>query len=159
MNAPAHPSTPAQRLAAYQRAAAWRIRWFVAGVIALALLIAYAAKAEARDYPCEVIRAIDGDTVVVNIDLGLHVAANLIHVRLANANAPERGNEAGEAARKWMVAFAAGKKGVLHTTDGKEFDKYGRVLARLEIAGVDAGEALIESGNGHGGPGRKDPAP
>lgn len=108
----------------------------------LLLTCALSSAALARDYPAEIVRAIDGDTVVANVSLGMRVELKLIHVRLRDIDAPERGTEAGEAARKLAVAFAAGKKAILRTDDRDEFDKYGRMLASVEVGGKDLATEL-----------------
>lgn len=120
------------------------------------LLFLLAFPAFARDYPATVIRVKDGDTVVVNIDLGFRMQITNISVRLSNVNAPEKGGPLGEAAKKWLTDLALGKSVILHTQKN-EYDKYGRILAAIDLNGKDLGTAIIAAGHGRGGPGRKDP--
>jgi endonuclease YncB( thermonuclease family) len=48
--------------------------------------------------PGKVVRVIDGDTVVVDLDLGWRVFKNLEHVRIDGINAPEIRTEEGKRA-------------------------------------------------------------
>lgn len=49
--------------------------------------------------PATVVRVIDGDTVVVDLDLGWRVYRNREHLRIAGINAPELSTAAGKASR------------------------------------------------------------
>ena len=86
-------------------------------------------------YKAQVVRVIDGDTVILNIDLGF----NIFHVmscRLAGVNAPEL-NSKDEA-----VKLAAIKsKGALMSMllvgewveiESKKLDKYGRAIVKID---------------------------
>lgn len=120
------------------------------------LILACALPCAAREYPIEIVRAVDGDTVVANVSLGFGAELRNVHVRLANANAPERSSgEPGRAATAWMISHAVGKPGLL-VTGKSERDKYGRALGVIRVGGIDLGEALKAAGHAHGGPGRKD---
>ena len=74
-------------------------------------------------------RAVDGDTVVVHLDLGLRVYTE-VSLRIAGINAPEvfRGTteerQAGIAARDYMARHE-GRDVVLHTyKDAQSFNRY-----------------------------------
>ncbi len=111
----------------------------------------------AREYPAEVVRVIDGDTVEITIDLGFKLALRGEHVRLANANAPEKNTPAGVVSKGWLAVQIEGKRCLVVTDDKNERDKYGRILGRILIDGVDIGERAKAEHFAHGGPGRKDP--
>jgi endonuclease YncB( thermonuclease family) len=121
-----------------------------------ALLLLLALPCAAREYPIEIVRAVDGDTVIAHVSMGFGMELRNVSIRLANANAPERSSGApGKAATAWIVANAVGKTGVLIT--GKaERDKYGRALGTIRVGELDLGEALKAAGHAHGGPGRRD---
>lgn len=93
--------------------------------------------AEMLYYYQAVVRGVyDGDTITVDIDLGMH---NWVHgekVRLLRINAQElKGatHEAGAAARDYLRSLVEGKQIVLETyKDDKE--KYGRYLAEVWVA-------------------------
>ena len=81
-------------------------------------------------------RVIDGDTCVVEVELGFHITTTLV-VRLRGINAPElRGEtrEAGLAARDFLVSLVEGKEVQLMTFKNPG-DKYGRWLGVLYLWG------------------------
>ena len=70
-----------------------------------------------------VVKVADGDTITV-LD-----AANVQHrIRLDKIDAPEKGQPFGEAARKHLAAFVAGKDVEIEWT---KKDKYGRILGTV----------------------------
>ena len=83
-------------------------------------------------YPnVRLVKVVDGDTLRVDIDLGLHIWAHDQRIRLADVNAPELPTPDGVAAREaLMQRLAAGVPGL--TITGK--DKYGRWLGIIEKA-------------------------
>jgi micrococcal nuclease len=87
-------------------------------------------------YQATVRSVYDGDTMTVDIDLGLHVWLHGEKLRLLRINAPElRGSthEAGAAARDFLRSLVEGKSIVIETfKDDKE--KYGRYLAEVWVA-------------------------
>jgi micrococcal nuclease len=78
----------------------------------------------------------DGDTITVDIDLGLHIWSHGEKLRLLRINTPElRGSshEAGVAARDFLRSLVEGRPVVIETfKDDKE--KYGRYLAEVWVA-------------------------
>lgn len=96
--------------------------------------LAAAKLADTLYYYQAIVRSVyDGDTITVDIDLGLH---NWVHgekLRLLRINAPElRGptRQAGAAARDFLRSLVDGKTIVVETyKDDKE--KYGRYLAEV----------------------------
>lgn len=82
-------------------------------------------------YRARVVRVIDGDTVVVDIDLGCHVRIVARHIRLARVAAPELASAEGRAlAAQLMQRLPAGAEVVI-TTDLDKSEKYGRLLAEI----------------------------
>lgn len=73
--------------------------------------------------------------------------------RVENIDAPERGARAecpderalAEAARAYVIAWVASARRVEALPIGRR-DRYGRVVARIEIDGVDLGERLMAHG-------------
>lgn len=129
-----------------------RANRFLANLIAFPALLGIAA---AGEYQAQVVRVIDGDTIVADIRLGFGVELVLQPIRLSNANAPEKDTEAGVIAKGWLATQLEGKTVTLITTK-TERDKYGRVLARVLLDGKDIGEQAKAEHFAHGGPGRKD---
>jgi len=95
----------------------------------------------------EVTNVVDGDTIDLNIDLGMGV-----HVyercRLLGINAPEmRGKtkDAGIEARDYLAALLSGEL-CIHTTKDKK-GKYGRYLvAVFNEMGVDVNQEMLAAG-------------
>lgn len=129
-----------------------RANRLLTNLLAFPVLIGLAA---AGEYQAQVVRVIDGDTIVADIRLGFGVELSLQPIRLANANAPEKDTEAGILARGWLATQLEGKT-VTIITSKTERDKYGRVLARVLVDGKDIGEQAKAEHFAHGGPGRKD---
>ena len=83
-------------------------------------------------YRTRVIRVIDGDSMVLEIDLGCHVAITRA-VRLAGIDTPEvvgASREAGIAAREWATLWLFGQRLVVETRLDAN-DKFGRLLATI----------------------------
>lgn len=104
-------------------------------------------------YHGQIVRVIDGDTVVVDIDLGLRTWRRDTHIRLAGINAPEiRGDQR----EQGLVSKAAleqllppGKVVRLQTEKDKtSFDRYVATIWVLTAEGVDkeVNAAMIEGG-------------
>ena len=83
-------------------------------------------------YKAAVTRIVDGDTIIVDIDLGFGVWLKDQSVRLAKINAPEiRGSsrESGIIAKDFLSNLILNKWVQIRTEKGKE--KYGRWLATI----------------------------
>lgn len=84
-------------------------------------------------YRAKVVSVYDGDTMTVDIDLGLHMWIRDEKVRLARINAPEvRGaqREKGLAARDFLSNLVFGKDIIIETIRDQE-EKYGRYLGEI----------------------------
>jgi endonuclease YncB( thermonuclease family) len=98
-------------------------------------------------------QAIDGDT---------HRDAQGERYRVENIDAPERGRRAecaeervlAEAATAYVAAWIS-QAGTVEAQPIGRRDRYGRVVARIEIDGVDLGERLITRGLAQRWRGRK----
>lgn len=92
-------------------------------------------------YPALVMGVIDGDTLRVDLDMGLHVHMH-IDLRLDGCNAAEHGTPAGDAATANLRALLTVGAAVTVTTT--HLDKYGRALGRVLLAdGNDLTTVLI----------------
>ena len=106
-------------------------------------------------YEATLLRVIDGDTIVCDIDQGMNHWSRNQGIRLAGINAPElRGDtkEAGLAAKEFLVNELGSQQLWLRTTAYNEFEKYGRVLALVYTSDPDEGgqsvnQLLIDSGH------------
>lgn len=83
------------------------------------------------DYRARVVRVIDGDTVVLNVDLGFDIHHTNMTVRLWGINAPEMNTPEGKQARAWLVEKLANQTDILFDSRKDKADKYGRYLAVL----------------------------
>lgn len=92
-------------------------------------------------YKARVTRVVDGDTVVVNIDLGLNVWKHGIHVRLLGVNAPELNTPIGlrcQAYAQELLVWDWRKTledALIIRTYKDKGDKYGRLLGELWVNG------------------------
>jgi micrococcal nuclease len=84
-----------------------------------------------------VISVADGDTLTLAVDGGR------LKVRLANIDAPERGQAYGRESRRSLVELCLHKEAQYRTQD---VDQYGRTVAVVLCEGVDASRAQVERG-------------
>lgn len=92
-------------------------------------------------YDAYVIRVIDGDTLVVDIDLGLRVWARGQHVRLLGINMPERVTTLGILATSQLGDLVYARTVLLRTVKDRD-DKYGRLLATVWVGETNVNETM-----------------
>lgn len=108
-------------------------------VTALMLLLAVvAATSQAAELSGRIVGVIDGDTV----DL-LTESKQLVRVRLAGIDAPERRQPFGSAAKKVLSDLVFSKHAQL---EGEKKDRYGRLVAKVLVGGQDANLRLVRLG-------------
>lgn len=103
-------------------------------------------------YYATVIRVIDGDSVVVDIDLGFHSWIKDRNIRLKNLDAPEHRTsdkyEEKFGERSWAVLqelLPVGSR-ILLQTDFSDADKFGRILGTvINEQGVYVNEHMLEN--------------
>jgi len=79
-------------------------------------------------YKASIKRVIDGDTAVLDVDLGFHIWLHDLHFRFYGINAPEKTDHEGwAAATDYVENFFKEFPQVIVTVHGE--DKYGRWLA------------------------------
>lgn len=91
------------------------------------------------EYHASLVRVIDGDTVVMVVDLGFTVSVN-IEFRLLGINAPEmKGTSkvAGQAAKEHLEQLLAQGSLSLKSDKAPKTDKYGRWLADITVTKPD----------------------
>lgn len=102
------------------------------------------------DYNATLIAVIDGDTVDLDIDLGLDIH-NMIRVRLYGINTPELHSSSpaqralATKAKQFAIDFLTGKNITIQTYKDRK-EKYGRYLATIFANGDSLNLALITSG-------------
>lgn len=89
-------------------------------------------------YPATLLRVVDGDTVRLDLDLGLRIH-RLENCRLFGIDAPELSVPGGPESRDWLVGRLAGKA---LEVDSMELDKYGRPLVVLREVGLTMGTSI-----------------
>jgi len=97
-------------------------------------------------YRAEVDRVIDGDTYLLNIDLGFHVHAHQ-SIRLRGVNCPERNTEAGKVAKVFVHdIFAATNAIVVETYKDKQ--TFARWVADVYVGNDSLGYLIVAAGHG-----------
>ena len=94
-------------------------------------------------YKAHVTRVIDGDTVVLDIDLGFRMWA-VMPIRLWGINAPERGKEGWGEAKAHLEQLLG--EGVVVVETRRNPEKYGRWLGIVHCSGVNVNDAMVEAG-------------
>lgn len=97
-----------------------------------------ATGSQAESLAGRIVGVIDGDTVDV-----LTGSKQLVRVRLAGIDAPERRQPFGSAAKKVLSDLVYSKQALLH---GDKKDRYGRLVAKVVVGGQDANLRLVRLG-------------
>lgn len=96
--------------------------------------------------PAVVVRVVDGDTIVVHMEIMPGFVLHEAHVRVQGINAPEINTVAGKAAK--AVAETLLPVNAVITLTMETTDKYGRMLGKITMTdGRSFGDAMIASGN------------
>lgn len=103
----------------------------------LAVLLA-ATPAAANTFPGRVIGVMDGDTILV-----LTPKFEQIKIRLAEIDAPEKGQAHGERSKQNLSTLCYKKVASITVID---IDQYGRTVGKVECDGVNANRAQVETG-------------
>lgn len=128
---------------------------FIALLITMAVAIFYTPIAKSREvikcaytYNAKVVSVYDGDTITVDIDLGLKTFIKGEKIRLFGINAPEVRGESramGIISRDWLRAKILGKNIILKTIKDKK-GKYGRYIGDIYIDGVNINTEIVSQG-------------
>lgn len=92
-------------------------------------------------YQAHVVRVIDGDTIVVQVDLGFKIWAEKT-LRLARINSPELSTPAGIIARDYVNKYLLINNSGMIVFTSKKLDIYGRSIAEVQIKS-EAEEAFL----------------
>jgi endonuclease YncB( thermonuclease family) len=101
----------------------------------IAILVSMPALA--GQFPAKVIWVMDGDTVLVL------KGGQKIKIRLADIDAPEKGQDYGIASRDSLIGMVLRKEVQVDTL---ALDKYGRTVALLQVAGLNVNEEQVRRG-------------
>ncbi len=107
-------------------------------VITLGLLVCLSLTAFAATLTGKVVKITDGDTLYV-----LDANYKEHKIRLAGIDAPERKQAYGLASRKHLASIVAGQQ---VTVEYQKRDRYGRIVGKVWIDGVDACLEQVKAG-------------
>lgn len=96
-------------------------------------------------YPCELVRAIDGDTLKLRVDLGFRMSFE-DSFRLIDINTAEMNTEEGEFAKLWVESAIESLPGEM-TVKSKKHGKY-RWLGEIFFGEVSLNELIKLEGLG-----------
>ena len=85
-----------------------------------------------------VVGVTDGDTITV-----LAAGNKQIKVRLAGIEAPEKGQDFSDKAKRYLSDLVIGKEVRL---EGSKIDRYGRLVAKAIMGKIDVGKTLVHAG-------------
>lgn len=100
------------------------------------------------NYNAIVVAVYDGDTITVDMDLGLDVWLHNANIRLNRINTPEvKGvtRDAGLKSRDWLRDRILGKSVIIKTIEDTT-EKYGRYLGEVWLEGKNINDALVLNG-------------
>lgn len=109
----------------------------LAGAVLGTMLLAAASHVRAEEFSGEVVGIIDGDTLIVL------VGERQLRVRLAEIDAPEKGQAFGKKARVHLGDLCIRRPAQVTS---QVRDVYGRIVARVQCDGVDVSEAQVQAG-------------
>ena len=92
-------------------------------------------------YDAVVKRVVDGDTLVLDIDLGLRIWSRGEHVRLLGIDMPERSTTLGILAKSQLSDLVYARN-VLVRTRKDDNDKYGRLLGTVWVGEVNINKEM-----------------
>ena len=95
------------------------------------------------EYAAKLVRVVDGDTVLLDLDLGFHEWRIGQSYRLLRINAPEMNTVEGKAAKAALEKFLEGKVLVAAT---QKSDNFGRYLTELRANTDNVSDWLVSSG-------------
>jgi micrococcal nuclease len=99
------------------------------------------------EYSARVTKIVDGDTVHLEIDLGLDTQRKIV-CRLARINAPEMSTAEGLAAKQYLAALLGPDMigGVTVRTIKDRKERYGRYLVEIEGSHGNVSDAMVKGG-------------
>lgn len=108
------------------------------------ILLALISTALGKEYEAKVIEVTDGDTVIVEIALGLDVSKKE-HARLLGIDAPEMNTDEGKKAKEYLERKIKNKSVTILTKEDKR-EKYGRLLCEIILEERNVNKLMIERG-------------
>lgn len=96
------------------------------------------------EYKATITKVKDGDTLVLDIDVGFSIIYRNQVVRLARINTPETNTIEGMSVKDIVTKLLLNKTVVIKTTKDKK-DKYGRYLAEVYLDNLNINDYLLEN--------------
>ena len=96
------------------------------------------------EYKATVTKVKDGDTLVLDIDVGFSIIYRNQVIRLARINTPETSTIEGMSVKDIVTKLLLNKTVVIKTTKDKK-DKYGRYLAEVYLDNLNINDYLLEN--------------
>jgi endonuclease YncB( thermonuclease family) len=96
-------------------------------------------------YNAHLVRVVDGDTIVADVDCGFYIHYRVI-LRLLHVNAPESQTSQGRIITKKLARYLARHKDFIVRTHRR--DRYGRYLAEVTANGVNVNNLVRSWSNG-----------
>ena len=97
------------------------------------------------EYRARLVRVVDGDTVVLDVDLGWGVWLHGQHCRLRGIDAPERYTPDGPRATEYLEAIIG--DALIIKTDVDKTGSFKRMLVTLFRDGRNLNDQMVSSGN------------
>ena len=110
---------------------------FIIALLFLSLNACSSGGAEQQASQVDVIRVIDGDTIVISGDE---------RVRLIGIDTPENGQCGFDEAKQALEKLLASGSATFYSGTTSDKDKYDRLLRYIEVEGIDVGLNLISNG-------------
>ena len=110
---------------------------FIIALLFLSLNACSSGSAEQQASQVDVIRVIDGDTIVISGDE---------RVRLIGIDTPENGQCGFDEAKQALEKLLASGSATFYSGTTSDKDKYDRLLRYIEVEGIDVGLNLISNG-------------
>ena len=115
----------------------YTLRPFLAALLFVSISGCGSNSANLQTSQDDVIRVIDGDTVVIS---------NNQRVRLIGIDTPERGKCGFDEAKQALETLLASGSATFYSGTTADKDKYDRLLRYIEVEGTDVGLSLISDG-------------
>lgn len=88
-----------------------------------------------------IVKVIDGDTVKI-----LVAGHEQVKIRISGIDTPEPRQSFGQAAKSNLIALTGQRDVIAFCANAKKKDRYGRLICRVEVAGVDVGLRQLQAG-------------
>ena len=102
-------------------------------VLCLSTFLVFPVSAHEYMYPAKVVRIIDGDTIVVDINLGMRHVILKEQIRLYGINTPEMNTMEGKYVKKLVVQMIPPGTDIILETIKDKRGKYGRILGIIYL--------------------------